>query len=158
MHSVSTRGFISSTTYDTLSSCPVFNRLESSLYVLTLISKPTPALSPEHNHVLNIIILLRSYQSMLDIRSAIAVPPGQFAPFSVVTETDHAAWIIITGSLGLSWTLLFSGIRIFIRPSINRALEYDEYAIAGSTVSCLRRKSSHFTPESRAPPPYCYRT
>lgn len=72
---------------------------------------------------------------MSDSSSGILVPPGQYPPFAVVTQTDHTAWIIITAALGLCWVLLFTGIRIFIRPSIGRSLELDEYAIAAATVS-----------------------
>jgi hypothetical protein len=66
--------------------------------------------------------------------SGILVPPGHYPPFAVVTESDHTAWIIIAAALGLCWVLLFTAIRVFIRPS-RHGLDLDEYAIAASTVS-----------------------
>jgi len=72
---------------------------------------------------------------MSDSSSGILVPPGQYPPFAVVTQTDHTAWIIIAAALGLCWVLLFTGIRLFIRPSVRHSVELDEYAIAAATVS-----------------------
>jgi len=63
------------------------------------------------------------------------VPPGQHPPYSVVTPTDHGAWIIISASLWLSITLLFAGIRIFIRSSTNPGYGKDDYSIACASVS-----------------------
>lgn len=47
-------------------------------------------------------------------RSDFFVPPGYSAPLAVVTDTDHSARLFIATVLGLSWTLLFAAIRIFI--------------------------------------------
>jgi hypothetical protein len=66
--------------------------------------------------------------------SSLPIPSGYYPPFAVVTETDHAAWIIIATALGLSWILVFSAIKIFIRWEISPAVGLDEAFLAGSTV------------------------
>lgn len=63
-----------------------------------------------------------------------SVPPGQFAPFATVTATDHSAWILISTALGLSMSLLFAAIRIFIRSATKHGFGKDDYALAAATV------------------------
>ena len=62
------------------------------------------------------------------------VPDGQYPPFEVVTDVNHAAWIIITTALGLSLVLLFSGIRIFTRYTSSPRVGLDEVLLSISTV------------------------
>ncbi|KAH8602282.1 hypothetical protein B0O99DRAFT_648094 [Bisporella sp. PMI_857] len=69
------------------------------------------------------------------------VPPGQYPPFAVVTDTDHSAWIIIATALGLSLILLFSVIKIFIRWSISSRVEFDEAFLATSTIFAVIQSS-----------------
>jgi len=66
--------------------------------------------------------------------TAFPVPDGQYPPFEVVTDTNHAAWIIIATSMGLSFVLLFSGIRIFNRYMISPRVGLDDSFLAISTV------------------------
>ncbi|KAK4497667.1 hypothetical protein PRZ48_010320 [Zasmidium cellare] len=70
------------------------------------------------------------------------VPPGQTPPLAVVTESDHRAWIFIAAALGLSMTLLASGIRAFIRCGTRSLWGLDDAALGLSTLlsflqSCL---------------------
>lgn len=69
--------------------------------------------------------------------SGFSVPSGYSAPFAVVTDTDHSAWLIIATALGLSWTLLFAAIRIFIRRTIAPGVGLDDASLAAATVSQL---------------------
>ena len=67
--------------------------------------------------------------------TSIPVPEGQYPPFEVVTDTDHTAWIIIATALGLSFILIFSGIKVFIRYTISPRVGLDETFLAISTVN-----------------------
>ena len=53
--------------------------------------------------------------------------PGHLPPLSTVTPTDHSAWILIATSLGLVYTLIFGGLRTFVRGS---NLGPDDYVLA----------------------------
>jgi hypothetical protein len=64
----------------------------------------------------------------------ITVPPGQSAPFATITPTDHSAWIIISTALGLSMSLLFAAIRVFIRSATKHGYGKDDYLLAAATV------------------------
>lgn len=78
--------------------------------------------------------------------SLLPVPSGQYPPFAVVTETDHTAWIIIATALCLSFILLFSAIKIFIRFTVTPTLGLDESFLAASTVRytvCHSRHTIH---------------
>ena len=73
------------------------------------------------------------------------VPPGQYPPFAVVTDTDHAAWIIVTTALGLAMILLFSVVKIFIRYAVSPRVGLDEVFLTISTVRkplCPRRNEN----------------
>ena len=65
----------------------------------------------------------------------ITIPPGQSAPFATITPTDHRAWIIISTALGLSMSLLFVVIRVYIRSATKHGFGKDDYALAAATVS-----------------------
>lgn len=69
---------------------------------------------------------------MADFR--FTVPPGQSAPFATVTPTDHSAWIIISTALGLSMSLPFAAIRVFIRSATKHGYGKDDYLLAAATV------------------------
>lgn len=73
--------------------------------------------------------------------TGLVVPPGQSAPFAVVTSTDHSAWVIIATALGLSCLLVFIGIKAFARSSLGKGVSYDELCLVASTVSCLEYHS-----------------
>lgn len=62
------------------------------------------------------------------------VPPGQTPPLAVVTESDHRAWIFIAAALGVSMTLLASGIRAFIRCGTKSVWGLDDATLGVSTV------------------------
>ena len=66
--------------------------------------------------------------------AGITIPPGQSAPFATVTSTDHSAWIIISTALGLSMSLLFAAIRVFIRSATKHGYGKDDYLLAAATV------------------------
>lgn len=63
----------------------------------------------------------------------LTIPSGYSAPFAVVTDTDHGAWIIITTALGLSQILLFAVIRSFVKCVINPGLTSDDGMIFTAT-------------------------
>lgn len=69
------------------------------------------------------------------------IPEGWSPPLTVVTDKDHTAWILIATSLGLVCTLIFGGIRVFIRKSINPDFGLDDIFLASATVS-VRKISS----------------
>lgn len=56
----------------------------------------------------------------------IVVPPGQHAPFSTITSTDHSTWIIISSALGSCLSLLFAAIRVFIRSAMKQGYRKDD--------------------------------
>ncbi|KXT00972.1 hypothetical protein AC578_8203 [Pseudocercospora eumusae] len=51
-----------------------------------------------------------------------------------VTNSDHSAWIIVAASLGLALTLVFAGIRVFIRKIISPGVGLDDALLAVATV------------------------
>ena len=61
------------------------------------------------------------------------VPEGQSPPLAVVTPTDHAAWILLSTTIGLSITLIFAGIRIFVRTTISRPFAIDDHTLLAGT-------------------------
>jgi hypothetical protein len=63
------------------------------------------------------------------------IPPGYSPPLAVVTDNDHTAWLIIATTLGLSLTLLFGGIRIFVRWTVSPGVGLDDGSLAVATVS-----------------------
>jgi hypothetical protein len=69
--------------------------------------------------------------------SGLFVPPGQSAPFSTITPTDHSAWIIISTALGLCMSLLFAVIRVFIHSATKHGYGKDDYLLAAATVSWM---------------------
>lgn len=77
---------------------------------------------------------------MSNSNTGISVPPGQYPPFAVVTDTDHTAWVIISTALGLAYTLLFGAIRIFSRYTTTRNFGLDDFLLAAATVSFKRCK------------------
>nr|OQO10335.1 hypothetical protein B0A51_18303 [Rachicladosporium sp. CCFEE 5018] len=62
------------------------------------------------------------------------VPPGQHPPFATITPTDHAAWILVSSTLGLSLILLFAAIRVFIHQSNRQSYGVDDYLVGIATV------------------------
>lgn len=57
----------------------------------------------------------------------------QNPPFAVVSETDHAAWVIITTAIGIPIVLVFGLIRFVVRRGV--AFGLDDGFVAASTVS-----------------------
>lgn len=58
-------------------------------------------------------------------------------PISVVTPSDHGAFILITSGFGLSLILIFTIIRVFARLFINPPFDGDDLLMGISTVSFL---------------------
>ncbi len=71
----------------------------------------------------------------MSISGSFIVPPGQSPPFTVVTDTDHEAWIVVATAFGLCCSLLFGGIRIFVRLTIARGVGLDDALLGVATVS-----------------------
>lgn len=66
------------------------------------------------------------------------VPDGYYPPYAVVTDTDHGAYIIIAASLGMTFVLVSSAIRIFLRFSFAQRAGLDDAFLAAATVSGAR--------------------
>jgi hypothetical protein len=64
----------------------------------------------------------------------VLVPDGYYPPFAVVSDTDHGAYIIIAVSLGITFVLLSSFIRAFIRISFAQRAGLDDSFLAAATV------------------------
>lgn len=69
------------------------------------------------------------------------VPDGQYPPFAVVTDYDHAAWIIIPTALGFVCTLFFAGVRILVRRAISDGSALDDYLLYGATGLAMIQSS-----------------
>ena len=71
--------------------------------------------------------------AMSTVPSHFVVPPDQYAPFAVVTDNDHRAWIIICTALGLACVLVFGALGIFDRATSNCERGPDEAFLAAAT-------------------------
>ena len=52
--------------------------------------------------------------------------------FTRITDTDHAGWLWICGLITLSYPLLSTAVRLFVRQGV---YEIDDWTIGGATVS-----------------------
>ncbi|KAH8810577.1 hypothetical protein F5884DRAFT_255871 [Xylogone sp. PMI_703] len=68
------------------------------------------------------------------------IPPNHYPPFAVVSNTDHSAWILIVTALGLSFILLFTVIKVFVRWRIAR-IGFDEWLLLTSTILAIIQSS-----------------
>jgi hypothetical protein len=94
-----------------------------------------PVFIPFHQlHKLSDLSLFFDLILIVMAEFGVAIPPGQSAPFATVTPTDHSAWIIISTALGLSMSLLFAAIRVFIRSATKHEYGKDDYVLAAATV------------------------
>lgn len=62
------------------------------------------------------------------------IPPGQHTPYATIAPDDHSGWVIISSALGLSLTLLFAAMRVFVRTTINGEFGVDDYLVGAGTV------------------------
>ena len=62
------------------------------------------------------------------------VPDGYYPPHAVVTDTDHGAWIIIAVTLGFTFVIISSLIRIFLRISFVQRPGLDDTFLFVATV------------------------
>lgn len=72
------------------------------------------------------------------------VPDGYYPPFAVVTDTDHGAWIIISVALGITFVILSSLIRIFLRISFVQRPGLDDTFLAVATVGAIQHLEHAF--------------
>lgn len=63
------------------------------------------------------------------------VPDGYYPPYAAVTDTDHGAFIIIAVALGLTFVLVSSSIRLFLRISFSQRAGLDDTFLVAATVS-----------------------
>ena len=68
------------------------------------------------------------------IVNGVLVPAGQSTPFATITSDNHSAYIIISAGVGLSTTLVFAAIRVFVRKSISQGYGYDDWLLTAATV------------------------
>lgn len=78
---------------------------------------------------------------MSDVTYGPIVPEGQYPPFAVVTPDDHSAWIIIAAALGLTSSLVFGAIRVFVRQTISPQYGLDDISLAASTILAVIQSS-----------------
>ena len=74
---------------------------------------------------------------MSTTKRSFPVPVGQYAPFAVLTETDHSIWILIVTALGMVCALVFGSMRIFVRVTINPPFGADDILLVIGTVRSL---------------------
>lgn len=62
-------------------------------------------------------------------------PPGWGEPFETITVDDHTGWIVIAAILGIVYSIVFLGFRIFIRRTSGMGrLALDDTALIAATV------------------------
>jgi hypothetical protein len=66
------------------------------------------------------------------------VPDGYYPPYAVVTDTDHSGYIIIAVALGITFVILSSLIRIFLRISFVQRPGLDDTFLAVATVGIIK--------------------
>ena len=62
-------------------------------------------------------------------------PSNNFPPFSVVTDNDHSAWIIIATALGMACVLFFTAARTVFRYMTTSEFRLDDTLLVCSVVS-----------------------
>lgn len=78
------------------------------------------------------------------------VPHGYHLPFATVSTHDHTAWILIATSLGIVYSVVFGGIRVFVRYTISRRFASDDLTLAIATVR-PRNRTSYSLPTQSCP-------
>lgn len=73
------------------------------------------------------------------------IPDGYYPPFAVVTDTDHGAWIIIAVALGITFVIISSLIRIFLRISFVQRPGLDDTFLATATVGAIQQSKRAIT-------------
>jgi len=71
--------------------------------------------------------------------SELHVPDGYYPPYAVVTDTDHGAYIIIVAALGITFVIISSLIRIFLRISFVQRPGLDDTFLAAATVGAIQQ-------------------
>jgi hypothetical protein len=61
--------------------------------------------------------------------------PGAHAPFAIVSEDDHRAYILIAAAMGMAVTGLGLLTRVLLRRFVNRGWGRDDTVLAVCTVS-----------------------
>lgn len=67
----------------------------------------------------------------------LAIPDGYYQPFAVITDDDHAGWIIIATALGIALIVLSSIVRTFIRVSFGQKFGLDDILLAIATALAI---------------------
>lgn len=70
-------------------------------------------------------------------RSGGPLPAGYSPPFSIVTNDDHSAYIVIATALGMACFLVFVAARAVVRYSITFAFGRDDWLLVCSVVSIV---------------------
>lgn len=71
---------------------------------------------------------------MLSGSASFKIPPGQHPPFATVTDTDHKAYIFISAIVGLLYSVVFVGFRIFLRNQTKQKWQREDTPFAFATV------------------------
>ena len=66
------------------------------------------------------------------------VPDGYYPPYAVVTDTDHSGIIIVAVALGITFVIISSLIRIFLRISFVQRPGLDDTFLAVATVGAIQ--------------------
>ncbi|PLB54841.1 hypothetical protein P170DRAFT_442837 [Aspergillus steynii IBT 23096] len=66
--------------------------------------------------------------------SDVAIPSGYSAPFQVVDDAHHGAWVIIATAFGLVIALVSFLIRVYVRVALNPPFAVDDAVLLGATI------------------------
>ena len=69
--------------------------------------------------------------------AAVPLPSGYSPNSDAVSSDDHGGWAMVAGGVQLVFTLLFLGIRVWLRRQTRGGLFVDDWIILVSTVSAL---------------------
>lgn len=62
-------------------------------------------------------------------------PPDYQQPYARVTQDDHTAWIVIAATIGIVYSIIFLGFRIFVRRTSGLGrLRVDDLVVMAGTV------------------------
>lgn len=74
------------------------------------------------------------------------IPAGYRKPYESVTPDDHTAWIVIAATIGIIYSIIFLGFRVFIRRTSGLGrLSVDDLIVVVGTVRTAPNLLSRFS-------------
>ncbi|PWY87736.1 hypothetical protein BO70DRAFT_427637 [Aspergillus heteromorphus CBS 117.55] len=96
-------------------------------------------ITPPSRPMLWVVVFASIFLSSSATTMSPDIPPGQSAPFQVVDDLHHGAWIIINGAMGLVLSLASFFIRLYVRLALHPPFAYDDYVLLGArTVAIIQ--------------------